>query len=583
MAELRLHHTYARGAAVDVSDNGNHGAITRAYQSPSGSTLQFEPPSSRVQVPPSDSLQRFRSIRTRVRFRLDPDASPDRRYNLMEGYLSFALYVAPDFTLKGTIYDDYETWQGAASDAGAVEPGRWHTAELTYVDSAARVDLRLDGTLVGSTHGVAGPVRPVADLGVAIGIWPDADRYALDGQLDDVKLWATWPEFEDFVDPCCSDTGALDRVVDIMRRDPAVQNREVDPTAILRGLQAISARVRAAIVGEDPERSEQVRRLERQFEDAYRERDLRRILTTCASGYRLMMEAGVSSSAMIDEGREGIELLRRVELGRQLLDPFLEMDAGQSSRPITYRARRRPVPDPPEEVIDILGDAARTLCLPAPTKDEPLPSTEPEENWGQIPHEPWPKRPDYDPEEFERARDDRDDGDHASDRSDAGDGDGHGDGDGRGGTGGDNGGGTGGDGDGRGGNGGGSGDGGGNGGDDDGGNGGCGGGGGVDGGGGDGVDGDGAAREADPNESGSMEGEPMERQSKQRKPKGRSEKERSSDGRQSDGRQSDMRQSTDEQSSGEESAESTAADGDVDAEGDDGSGTETDASTEERP
>lgn len=425
MAELRLHHTYARGAAVDVSDNGNHGEITRAYPSSSGSALEFDSPSSRVQVPPSDSLKRFRSIRARVRFRLDPDASPDRRYNLMEGHLSFALYVTPDFTLKGTIYDDYENWRGPTSDAGAVEPGRWHTAELTYVDSAARIDLRLDGELVGSKQGVAGPVRPVGDLGVAIGIWPDADRYALDGQLDDAKLWATWPEFEDFVDPCCSDTGALDRVVAIMRRDPAVQNREVDPTAILRGLQAISARVRAAIVGDDPERSEQVRRLEREFEDAYRERDLRRMLTTCAGGYRLMLSAGVSSSAMVDEGREGIELLRRVELGRRLLDPFLEMDAGRSGSRFSSWARSpplRPLPDPPEEVKDILGDAAGALCFPAPTKDEPLPSTEPEDNWGQIPHEPWPERPDHDPEDFERERDRRDDGGPGSTGPDDGDG-----------------------------------------------------------------------------------------------------------------------------------------------------------------
>lgn len=537
MAELRLHHTYARGAAVDVSDNGNHGEITRAYPSSSGSALEFDSPSSRVQVPPSDSLKRFRSIRARVRFRLDPDASPDRRYNLMEGHLSFALYVTPDFTLKGTIYDNYRNWRGPTSDAGAVEPGRWHTAELTYVDSAARVDLRLDGKLVGSKQGVAGPVRPVGDLGVSIGIWPDADRYALDGKLDDAKLWATWPEFEDFVDPCCSDTGALDRVVEVMRRDPAVQNREVDPTAILRELQAISARVRAAIVGDDPERSEQVRRLEREFEAAYRDGNLRRMLTTCARGYQVMLSAGVSSSAMVDEGREGIELLRRVELGRRLLDPFLEMDAGRSGSRFSSWARSpplRPLPNPPEEVKDILGDAAGALCFPAPTKDEPLPSTEPEDNWGQIPHEPWPERPDHDPEDFERERDDRDDGQPDSDRPDDGDGDGQNGDDG--------------DGNGR-----------------------------------NGDDRDGDSREDDSKERESMKGEQPERQSKQREPKGRSGKEGSSDVRQSDVRQSDVRQSSDEKTSGEESDEPTATDRDADDAGDDGCDDQTDASQEDDP
>lgn len=417
MAKLRLHHTYARGAAVDVSDNGNHGEVTDAYPTGSDSVLSFDSPSSRVQVPPSDSLQRLRSIRARVRFRLDPEASPERRYNLMEGHLSFALYVTPGFELKGTIYDAEKNWRGATSDERAVEPGRWHTAELTYVDSAARVDLRLDGEVVGSEEGVAGPVRPVGELGLSIGIWPDADRYALDGRLDEAKLWATWPEFEDFVDPCCSDMGSLDRVLDIMRRDPAVQNREVDPTEILRGLQTISGRVRAKIVDGDPDRADTLRQLEAAFEEAYRDRDLKRILTTFAKGYRLMASANVSSTAMVDEGREGIELLRRVELGRRLLDPFIETgnDAttgtvtgggwGIASGGISHRMRPDRIPDPPEEVRQLVGAGARSLCLPAPTDDDgSLPSTEPDDHWGEIPHEPWPKRPDHDPEEIERKR-----------------------------------------------------------------------------------------------------------------------------------------------------------------------------------
>lgn len=411
MAELRLHHTYARGAAVDVSGKDNHGEVVDAYPAGSDSELRFDSPGSRVQVPPSESLRRFRSVRARVRFRLDPGASPEQRYNLMEGYLSFALYVTPEFRLKGTIYDADRNWRGATSDERVVEPGRWHTAELTYVDSAARVELRLDGEVVATEQGVAGPVRPVGELGLSIGIWPDADRYALDGRLDDARLWATWPEFEEFVDPCCAEMGALDRVVEVMREDPAVQNREVDPTEILRGLQSISGRVRAKVVDGDPDRAETVRRLEEEFAEAYRERDLGRILTTFAKGYRLMASANVSASAMVDEGREGIDLLRRLELGRKLLDPFIEMDAGAGAGGgdwgggITHRMRPRTMPDPPEEVRELVGAGARFLCLPAPTDDDgSLPSTEPEDHWGEIPHEPWPERPDHDPEEIERER-----------------------------------------------------------------------------------------------------------------------------------------------------------------------------------
>jgi len=404
MAELRLHHTYARGAAVDVSDNGNHGEVIDASPVSGESALAFDSPTSRVQVAPSKSLRRFRSIRVRVRFRLDPDAAPEQRYNLMEGYLSFALYVTPEFALRGTIYDAEENWRGVTSDDRLVTPGRWHTAELTYVDSAARVDLRLDGELVGSKQGVAGPVRPVGELGLSIGIWPDSDRYALDGQLDEAKLWATWPEFEEFVDPCCADLGALDRVTKVLRADPAVQNREVDPTAILRGLQAISARVRAKLVGDDPDRAAAVRQLERDFEAAYQERDLRGILTTFAKGYRLMAAADVSGSAMVDEGKEGIDLLRRVELGRRVLDPLRELEASGGGG-IATRRRQPTIPEPPEEVRDLVGSGARALCLPVPTDDsEPLPSTEPDDNWGEIPHEPWPERPDHDPEEIERER-----------------------------------------------------------------------------------------------------------------------------------------------------------------------------------
>lgn len=411
MPELLLHHTYTSGAAVDVSGKRNHGAVTAAPVISSGA-LSFQPPRSRVMVAPSRSLRRFGSLRARVRFRLDPVAA-DARHNLMEGHLAFALYVTPNATLTGTILDAHGKWTGPTSAGGLVQPGRWHVAELTYVDSAGRLEISLDGTVVASKYGVAGPVRPVGPLGISIGTWPDADRYTLHGQLDEAWLWATWPQLEDLVDSCCADLGAMDRLVDVLRHDPAVQSREVDPTEILRGLQSISARTRARAAGDDAERSAALQRTERQFNDAYQHRDLPGMLRASARGLRQLTAYGVPATELAALGREGLDLLRQVELGRRLLDPLTSSGARRRSlggggwaAALTHRARPG-LGDVDVQLSDeersLLADAARLTCLPVPVDERDGPSEDDDgSHWGRIDHEPWPARGQDRPDEPDR-------------------------------------------------------------------------------------------------------------------------------------------------------------------------------------
>jgi hypothetical protein len=184
MNKLILHHIYANGLAFDVSQNGNHGFPILVVPStgPFLSTFAFNQWGSRINVRPSASLQNLFSIRAIVRFYLSPRGQL-HRFNLMEGHLSYALFVNPDASLQGTILDTNSAWNGATSGPGVVTSNAWHVAELRH-DGVSNLQLFLDGNVVAQTYNVVGPVRSVADEGIAIGHWPGGSGvYTFEGIL----------------------------------------------------------------------------------------------------------------------------------------------------------------------------------------------------------------------------------------------------------------------------------------------------------------------------------------------------------------------------------------------------------------
>ena len=224
MNKLVLHHTYAQGIAFDLSNNRNHGTPIKVTPG-TGSlapSFEFDDPDSRIDVAPSPSLTDLRQIRAVVHFRIGTGQGPARRLNLMEGFLSFALYVEADRALTGTIVDAAGQWRGASTRPGLLKtPGRWHVAELIH-DGISRATLVLDGAPVAEADGVRGPVRSVGNLGIAIGHWPDPpSTYTFHGHIGETRLYAYDPaeEARQLAERCCLDWDALGEERDRLVKD----------------------------------------------------------------------------------------------------------------------------------------------------------------------------------------------------------------------------------------------------------------------------------------------------------------------------------------------------------------------------
>lgn len=214
MNKLVVHHTYVNGLAFDVSKNQNHGHPVSVAPGAGAfvNSFHFGGGPSRIVVAPSTSLSNLFSIRTSVRFYLAPIAGW-HRFNLIEGHLTFALFVNPDRSLQGTILDANSIWHGATSAPGLVVAGQWHEAQFEH-DGVSRCQLSLDGIPVGVAYDVPGPVRSVGPHGIAIGHWPeDPGVYTFEGNLTEVKLYKYDPreDTKRLLDPCCIDRKLLDK------------------------------------------------------------------------------------------------------------------------------------------------------------------------------------------------------------------------------------------------------------------------------------------------------------------------------------------------------------------------------------
>jgi hypothetical protein len=209
------------GVAFDKSNNRNHGfpySVTQA-----GGTFapgfEFRAPDSRVLVRASDTLQDLIAVRAVVTFFLDPPGGLVRRYNLIEGQLSFALFVQPDGSLMGTILDSAGQWNGAQSAPKLVAPGRWHQAELRH-NGINECLVFLDGVQVGSSYSAAGPVRSVGPSGVAVGHWPELPGvYTIEGYIRSIEVYKYdhVQAAKGLLDPCCIRRESLDEFADRLR------------------------------------------------------------------------------------------------------------------------------------------------------------------------------------------------------------------------------------------------------------------------------------------------------------------------------------------------------------------------------
>ena len=199
---------YTTNVAVDRSGFFNHGLPIQVVPEHPG--FGFGQPGSRINIAPSPSLSNLECIEAAASFMLVPRGAMPR-YNLVEGHLSFALFINPDHSIEGTILDSSSNWTGAKSAAAAVSPGGRHSAVL-QCDGISMVRVVLDGKVVATNYDVPGAVRSVGSFGIAVGHWPDPpDTYTFQGTMFGFRLRAYDPQKDRIrgIDPCCFDRKAI--------------------------------------------------------------------------------------------------------------------------------------------------------------------------------------------------------------------------------------------------------------------------------------------------------------------------------------------------------------------------------------
>jgi len=319
--KLVLHHTYAHGLTFDASNNLNHGHATAVAPGTGAmvNSFEFDSQSSRIGVGRSQSLLDLGAIRVRVRFNFA--GQPTRRYNLIEGHLSFAIFVNPDESLEATILDATGSWRGARSAPGLIGLGAWHELEFTH-DGVSAAQITLDGTVVAMSLDVPGPVRSVGKLGVSIGSWPDAEQYTFDGFIGEVQLYKYDPleEISGLLDPCCFDPEPLREVRERLR-DEGWTGESLGDAA--REILQFAAEVGAAARGGDMSETREQRLASGEFMSAFARRD--EPAQRAAFG-RLMGQARrtLSDAQLEDFGTRGIELIQRAPISAEEAERLAE-------------------------------------------------------------------------------------------------------------------------------------------------------------------------------------------------------------------------------------------------------------------
>jgi hypothetical protein len=203
MLELILHHTYKLdGEAVDLSRHHNHGYRTDVSyvadgREPGSGALLFDAPHSRVHVPYAPIWDHPGALRIDAWVKLE---APGAHRMIAVGQNSFAFFVEADgvlgasFTLPRS--PGGPPMSGRLDSARASPDGVRHTVPVgTWTrlgflhDGFSSARLYIDGTLVAGAYILRSPVLSVGPAGVSIGHGLPGAGSALQGQIDEIRIW----------------------------------------------------------------------------------------------------------------------------------------------------------------------------------------------------------------------------------------------------------------------------------------------------------------------------------------------------------------------------------------------------------
>jgi hypothetical protein len=154
--------------------------------------VSFQDDDAQLEIPVvGDSLTRFVGLRVQALIR---PASITRRFNIAEGWGSFAFFIESDGRLMGTI-NDGQNWVGVDSGSNKVAANTWSRVSFEY-DGVSISKLQLNGSIVGRRLDMSYQMRQPQAV-IALGHWPRGDgRYTLKGDLGHVRIERR--DYEDF-------------------------------------------------------------------------------------------------------------------------------------------------------------------------------------------------------------------------------------------------------------------------------------------------------------------------------------------------------------------------------------------------
>lgn len=174
---------YQGNRVLDASGYDNDATALGAVATHSG-YVTFGGLDAQLEVPVRDeSLARFAAVRVQALVRPAPIT---RRFNLVEGWMSFALVIQDDARLIASIYDG-QNWVALDSGATRVSPDRWARISFEY-DGVSIASIALDGVTVASRLDMPAGIRQPQQV-ITLGHWPRGDdRYTLAGDLGHVRI-----------------------------------------------------------------------------------------------------------------------------------------------------------------------------------------------------------------------------------------------------------------------------------------------------------------------------------------------------------------------------------------------------------
>lgn len=183
--------SYQANRVLDATEFHND-ALLLGNLVPHPQYVTFQGPDAQLEVlVRDDSLTRFAGLRVQALIR--PEAIV-HRYNIAEGWMSFAFFIEADGRLMATIYDGQQ-WIGPDSGANTIPPQVWSRVSFEY-DGVSIAKLTLNGAVVGSRFDMPVGIRQPQQV-IALGHWPRGDgRYTLRGDLGHVRMERR--DYEDF-------------------------------------------------------------------------------------------------------------------------------------------------------------------------------------------------------------------------------------------------------------------------------------------------------------------------------------------------------------------------------------------------